>query len=894
MTERICKERERGMRNKVTFILALVFCALAASAGESRALAHEWVVPSARFILQLGVLVFAAKMGGRFFDRWRLPRVLGEVLAGVLVGPHLLGGLGLPLFPDGLMCGADGLLTTQGPLFGIVTVSLVVLFFLIGLDTDVRQIRRSSAGGVAAGLGGFIFSFAVALAIIVKVAPALVGTSAWGWTSPQALLVSTVVSVTSVGVLARILSARQRLESPAGTVALAAAMTDNVLGLFLFTVFSGAAEAVVDGTQPTLMLLVTTTLRAFLGFGLVALCGFPIARHVNALALREKSYTGAFVVSAACLLIAGGVMGVLGLSVIAGAYAMGIAFSSTDLRHEIRERFDFVSAVLVPACFAALGMQVNPNLLADTPVVVAATVFAGGVALATLVGSALPAGLAELNAVGCLRVGVVSLSRGELSLALLAAMAGMAALPTGVFFAVVLLVVLSCVCVPFLTDRVFAWRGNGTRQNFVMPDPVRIVFRFPSHQAAMLMINRAVAIFEDDGFYAHLLNRHQVLYRISRESQVIHLHGREGEVMFECSERERPLINTVMLELSSGVEQSLRELQKPLDDVLLRKNMQSKAPALAVAAGMLRNRFAVETLKPRLLATTKQGAISELVSLLYENGLVMDRERAVQAVLEREQGLSTGLEYGLAIPHARTDAVTRLVCAVGLKKEGLDFDAADGKPARIVILVMAPDSSATPQLQLIAQVCRMLDEKGRAALLACETSEDMFGVLTAGAMTVTPVEHGKKQVSPLTSCLQWQSISLEMAPLDQGQTLALLLALCARSGAVGAVEEIGKEIQAFPSLVPDLLGDEVALFAIETQNVYRTVVALGVSAKGTPSVRGGRCRVCVMVLYPSSAAAEFSRVKESLARALKAEGLAALIAAKNSKEALEVLLKTGC
>jgi Kef-type K+ transport system membrane component KefB/mannitol/fructose-specific phosphotransferase system IIA component (Ntr-type) len=851
-------------------------------------------VPSARFILQLGVLVLAAKLGGRLANRWRMPRVLGEVGAGLLVGPYLLGGVELPFFPDGLMCDASALLGAHGPVYGVVTITLIVFFFLSGLDTDLQQLRRASAGGVAAGFGGFALCLVSSLAVLVVAAPRLTGDQAWNWTSPQALLVCTAVSVTSVGLLARTLAERQRLESPAGTVALTAALTDNVIGLFLFTVFSGAMTAVADGAQPGMRLLAAMTVRSLIGFGLVALCGIPIARYVNGLALREKNYTSAFAVSAACLLIASGVMGAIGLSVMAGAYAMGIAFSTTDLRHEIRERLDFVSVVLVPACFAAVGMQVNPGLLADIPVLAGLLLFVACAIVSKLIGSALPAAGAELNGVGCLRVGVASLSRGELSLALISALIGAGALPSGVLFGVVLVVAFTCLSGSFLAGRAFAFGGNGTRKNFVTPDPVKIVFQFPSHQAAMLMVNRAVEIFEDDGFYAHRLNRLQVLYRISREAQVIHLQGREGEVTFECSERERPLINTVMLELSSGVEQSLRELQKPLDDVLLRRNMQSASPAsaAAVASNMLRNRFAVETLKPRLLATTKQGAISELVTLLYENGLVMDRERAVQAVFEREQSLSTGLEYGLAIPHARTDAVTRLVCAVGLKKEGIDFDSADGKPVRIVALVLAPDTAATPQLQLIAQVCRLLNEQGRAALLACDTAEDMFVVLTGGSAGAAAPARGK-QASLLTTCLQWQSISLDLASTDQEQALSLLLALCARSGAVGAVEEIRIEIQALPARVPEKIGDDVALYAIETPNVYRMVAALGVSAKGVCCASGCRCRVCVMVLYPPSAAGEVARVKEALAHTLDEKGLAALVAAKNSKEALDVLLKIG-
>lgn len=865
--------------------MTLVFGAAAAHAGDAVSVSQREVFPAVRFILQLGVLVLAAKIGGRLFHRWRLPRVLGELGAGLLVGPYLLGGLALPFFPDGLMSDAAGVFSAQGPVYGVLTLTLVVFFFLVGLDIDLQQLRRAKAGGIASGVGGFALCFVVTLAVLSKVAPAVAGVKGGAWISPQALLIGTLVSVTSLGMLGRMLAERQRLESPAGNVALTAALTDNALGLFLLTVFSGAASAVAAGVAPSAGLLAGMALRALLGFGAIALCGFPIARYVNGLALRERNYTSAFAVSAACLLIAGGVMGAMGLSVVGGAYMMGIAFSTTDLRHEIHERLDFVSIVLLPACFAALGMQVEPHLLADVPVAAGLALLVACAVLAKFVGGAIPAAWAGLNSVGCLRVGVASLPRGEITLAMAAVVLGTAGLPPGVLGAAVALTIITCACGPLLANLAFTGGGSGSRSNYTAPDPVKIVFQFPSQQAATVMINRAVAMFEDDGFYAHRLNRHQVLYRISRESHVIHLHGREGEVTFECSERERPLINTLMLELSSGVEQSLRELQKPLDDVLLRKNMQSASPS-AVASGMLRNRFAAEALKPRLLATTKQGAISELVTLLYENGLVMDRERAVQAVFAREQSLSTGLENGVAIPHVRTDAVSRLVCAVGLKKEGLDFDSADGKPARIVVLVLAPDNAATPQLQLIAQLCRLLNEQGRAALLACETANDMFGVLTGG----TAAAH-VKQSSALMAYLQWQSIALDLTAADPSQALALLLALCARSGAVGAVEEVRKEIQALPRRVPRRLGNDVAVYVFETSNVDRTVTSLGVSEQAIPCEDGGRCHVCAMVLHPASGAAEASRVTEALARALDAKGLAALLAAKTSKEALDVLLK---
>ena len=94
------------------------------------------------------------------------------------------------------------------------------------------------------------------------------------------------------------------------------------------------------------------------------------------------------------------------------------------------------------------------------------------------VGSALPACLADLNRIGCLRVGVASLPRGELSLAVLAAVIGMYALPPGVLFAVVLLVAVTCAAGPSLAGLTFARGGNGTRKDYAVPETVKISYNF--------------------------------------------------------------------------------------------------------------------------------------------------------------------------------------------------------------------------------------------------------------------------------------------------------------------------------------------------------------------------------------------------------------------------------
>jgi len=835
---------------------------------------------AARFILQLGVLVFAARLGGALFERGRLPMVFGEVAAGVVVGPYLLGGVALPFFPHGLMGDAEAFLSVWGGGGqGLMAVILAVFFFLAGLDTDLRQMRRLSASGVLAGVCGFLFAFGAGLALLFRAAPTLLG-PAQPWHTSALLLCAVPISVTSVGFLARLLAVRKRLESPVGTLSLTAAMAGNVLGLIVFTVVAGVSGAGGGVNELSGARIAAVAWRAGVGLGAVLLLGIPLARRMNALAVREKNYGQPFAVSAAGLLIAGGLIGACGLPVVSGAYMMGVAFSAMDVRHEIRERLDFVSLTLMPACFASLGMRLNPNLLANETVLGTSVLLAVAVLGANLIGCAAGASLTRSGVATSLRVGILALPRAELSVALLAAVGGMIPLPQSLLFCAVFLILCSCVALPFLSDRVLD-QGDGCGGSG--PEPARLVFRFPSRQAAQLMANRIVELFEDEGFYAQVLNRHHMLYRISRETQVIHLQSHDGEITFECGERERALVNVVMLEALSDIEGNLCALRRPLDDVLLRKNIQVPEASAAGSAGVLRNHLFPETCRPRLLASTPAGAVAELVNLLCESGLVTDRDRALQAVLDREQNLSTGLEHGLALPHARTDAVTRLVCAVGLKKEGLAYDTVDGRPARIVALVLAPEQAASPQLQVIAHLCRLLDSHGRAALLACDTPDDMYAVLTGGRAGAA---FCARQTIP-ARCLRWQSIALDFDVEDRQQGLALLLALCARSGAVNALPEAMADIRRGVETPPVRIGEEVAVFPVRTAHVDRMVAALGIASATSGS--GTSPRVWVMVLYPESEATVYAEVEAELRQRLTGQTLDGLLAAKTAHEAFALL-----
>ncbi|MEI8353984.1 MAG: PTS sugar transporter subunit IIA [Lentisphaerota bacterium] len=844
--------------------------------------------PMALLILQLGVLVLAARLGGTLFRRWRMPGVLGELLSGVIVGPHLLGGVTVPGFPEGLMQGVSTILTSQRPLFGVVLVALTVLVFLIGLDTDIRLIRRYALAGALVGVGGAVASFVAVSALTASVSPWLFG-HLMAWYEPGPFVAGVVASITSVGILARMLTGTQRLETPEGVVALSGAVVDGLVGMLLLAVGAGVVESVAAGRPATAGMIATGVVRIVLASGLLALIGLIIARKVARATLRDGNSHGSIAATAACVLVAAGLTGYCGLSPLLGAYVMGVVFSTTDLRHYIHERVEFVHLALIPACFALVGTQVNVGLLADHRVCLFVLAFVGVALVAKLVACGLAAIPARLTAAGCLRVGIVSMPRGEatLAMAMLAIAAGI--MPDAVLMAVVVLLVVSGLLLPKLTEAVFKRGGPGFCKGFTLDKPVRISFAMTTADSALLIVRRLLEVFENDGFSVYVLNRREHLYRFTREDFVVTLQQTGPTLVFTCTARERNLINTVMVEIAAGIEQNLRDVRRDLDPVALQRQLQLTPSDSAPDTGnALRAFLSPEVLRPRLLSDTKTGAIDELLDVLYENDLIRDRHEARRAVFAREQNLSTGLEHGIAIPHGRTDAVDRLVCAIGLKPEGIDFGSMDDIPTRIVILVLAPQNVSAPQLQFISLISQTLNDQGRAALLTCDTSEEMLAVLSSGAADGAS---RKRKVPPALACLQWQNVSLDIGSGDKEEVIERLLALCARSGAVTSVDDARAAVLAREHKMSTGMEHGVALPHARTEAVSRLVCAVGISRAGVDfeSLDGAPTRILVLTLVPPSVSTDYTRLMGAVMRALDREGRAALLTAKTAHEVLDIL-----
>jgi len=137
----------------------------------------------------------------------------------------------------------------------------------------------------------------------------------------------------------------------------------------------------------------------------------------------------------------------------------------------------------------------------------------------------------------------------------------------------------------------------------------------------------------------------------------------------------------------------------------------------------LRESCVISDLKGR----TKKEVLTELISSFKESKLISNVRTAVDTVLEREKLGSTGIGEGIAIPHGKMKVIDSILCAFGRSKEGVDFDAIDGKPVHIVFLLLAPEDSAGLHIQMLSRISRILrDQALRKHLVEQRLSEDLY------------------------------------------------------------------------------------------------------------------------------------------------------------------------
>lgn len=137
-----------------------------------------------------------------------------------------------------------------------------------------------------------------------------------------------------------------------------------------------------------------------------------------------------------------------------------------------------------------------------------------------------------------------------------------------------------------------------------------------------------------------------------------------------------------------------------------------------------------ECVKVPLAGNDKESAITELVDILNANKLLTDRSDVLQSVMSRENTRSTGIGSGIAIPHGKCKGVKDLVMAIGISRQGVDFQSIDGKPVFIVVLLVSPLDRTGPHIQALARISRlMLDEDFKNKLQNASSAQNLYELI---------------------------------------------------------------------------------------------------------------------------------------------------------------------
>lgn len=137
-----------------------------------------------------------------------------------------------------------------------------------------------------------------------------------------------------------------------------------------------------------------------------------------------------------------------------------------------------------------------------------------------------------------------------------------------------------------------------------------------------------------------------------------------------------------------------------------------------------------DTIAVGIAGKTKEEIIGNLLDILVKAGKIQDRKAAMDAVLERERKMSTGMKHGIAIPHGKTSIVKDLVACIGISLTPVDFDSLDHEPCNIFIMTLSPPDKTGPHLQFLAEVSLLFKSaEKREKLLKAATADEVIAVL---------------------------------------------------------------------------------------------------------------------------------------------------------------------
>ncbi len=378
-------------------------------------------------MISLGILLFAAKIFAELFARIKLPFVLGELVAGIIVGPFALGGL--VMFQDRPLVDLDETVRTIGEM------SAVVILFIAGLEITPREFLRGGASAFTVGAIGVVVPFFLGYFVFLQ----------FGLAALESMLIATALTATSIAISVQVLTELGRMRAREARLILGAAIVDDILAIAVLSVVTTMVQTGNTAPEITeIVFLILKILGIFAALLVGAIFLIPRLLHVERLWKSRGSIEG---IATAAFFAAAGIAAFVGLSPIVGAFAVGMAIASTRVIHRIEEYVDKLQIIFAPLFFAIIGAQVDLRGVNAEVMLIAGAMIAVAIG-SKMAGCGLPAMLFLKNRNKSMKVGIGMISRGEVGLIVAGVGVSSGALTGNIYTAIIIMVAATTIITP--------------------------------------------------------------------------------------------------------------------------------------------------------------------------------------------------------------------------------------------------------------------------------------------------------------------------------------------------------------------------------------------------------------------------------------------------------------
>ena len=386
---------------------------------------------SYKFLFDIAVILLSTKALGLVTKRFKLPQVVGALLAGLVLGPAVL-----------------NILHETDFIQQLAELGVIVLMFTAGLETDIKELKKS---GVAS----------VVIAILGMIVPLILGFILANFFNTnnsldsslflQHMFIGVILTATSVSITVETLRELGKLNSNAGNAILGAAIIDDILGIIALTIISSCASS---DTSTNIWIVIGKILLFFI---LAIMVGIVVFRLMNKEMKTHNTDLRRFIIFSFvfCLLLSYAAEEFFGVADITGAFIAGLILSGTERKHYILSRFETSSYMLLsPIFFASIGIKVEIPKMSKEIIIFSILLIIIAV-ISKIIGCGLGAKLCKYTNSEALQIGTGMVSRGEVAL-IMANKGNALGLMSSIFFGpVVIMVVITTIISPILLKLVF-------------------------------------------------------------------------------------------------------------------------------------------------------------------------------------------------------------------------------------------------------------------------------------------------------------------------------------------------------------------------------------------------------------------------------------------------------